>query len=79
MPLQKEQLWLKFIEKNPHWLTDGVKLTPAGLKKLFETTFEKGHELDVANGKALVSKKDTKNNTRNRAESFVDSILGKRY
>ena len=79
MALQKEHLWLKFVEKNPHWLTEGAKLTPAGLKKLFETTFDKGHELGVANGKAIAnkgSKDDTKNN---RTESFIDSILGRRY
>lgn len=75
MALQKEHLWQKFTDKNPHWLTEGAKLTPAGLKKLFETTFDKGHELGVANGKAIASRDSPKNTKEDRVKSFMDSIL----
>ena len=76
MALQKEDLWKKFTDKNPHWLTDGAKLTPSGLKKLFETTFDKGHELGFANGKAI---EDRKNNNKSTVESVLGDIFGKRY
>ncbi len=77
MALKKEQLWGKFIKNNPHWLTDGANLTPDGLRKLFETTFDKGHELGLANGKAISNKETTKNHDKqDRAYDFIDKIFG---
>jgi hypothetical protein len=55
VPLSKDTLWSRYVEKNPHWLTEGVTLTPAGLRKLFEQTYEMGHAQGLENGKALAS------------------------
>ena len=73
MQLRKEQLWQKYIDKNPHWLTDGVKLTPAGLKKLFDQTFDRGHALGFANGKAIAAR--PKKN-KNGVEDMIDNMFG---
>lgn len=43
---------MKIVEKNPAWLIDGACLTPAGVKKLFETAFDAGHQQGFRNGKA---------------------------
>lgn len=58
-PMTREQLWSLYTAKNPHWLTEGATLTPAGLKKLFDQTFECGHRLGVENGKVLAETKET--------------------
>ena len=40
--MTQTELWIHYIQKNPHWLKDGAKLTPTGLKKLVEQTWEVG-------------------------------------
>ena len=70
MTIQKDKLWAIYINNNPNWATEGANLTPAGLKKLFETTFDKGHELGLANGKAIANR-DNKQN-----KSPVSDIIG---
>lgn len=43
--MDKQQLWKIYTEKNPSFAGDGeVTLTAAGLRKLFDTTFEQGVE-----------------------------------
>ena len=39
-----EELWNAYVKKNPHWTDDGAKLTPVGLRKLFETTWDAGYK-----------------------------------
>lgn len=73
MAMHKEELWKIFTNKNPHWETEGVKFTPSGLKKFFETTFDKGHKLGVANGKAIESKKS--NGSKTNTNKFVDDLI----
>jgi len=31
MVLQRGALWAEFVKKNPHWLTENVTFTPAGI------------------------------------------------
>jgi len=43
--MDKQQLWKIYTDKNPSFAGDGeVTLTAAGLRKLFDTTFEQGVE-----------------------------------
>jgi len=78
MAVQKEKLWQMIIEKKPHWLTDNVTLTPKGLKKLFETTFEHGHSLGLKNGKLLATSKDKKKYSNdNFGSDFLDKIMNR--
>ena len=43
--MTKESLWKLYVERNPSFAGDGqVTLSAAGLRKLFETTFDKGVE-----------------------------------
>lgn len=53
MSHSKTALWDIYIRKNPHWETENITLTPAGLKKLVEQT----HDHGVAHGKAISSVK----------------------
>lgn len=53
MSLSRDELWDLYTRKNPHWLTEGATFTPAGVRKLFEQTFDLGHRLGMENGKAL--------------------------
>lgn len=72
--MQKQELWEIFVKKNPHWLTDGANLSPAGLKKLFETTFDKGHEQGLANGRVLGEKEAV----HGKVGKFMDGLFGGR-
>ena len=74
--LKKERLWERYTQKNPHWLTEGVQLTPAGLKKLFEQTFDKGHELGLANGKVLGAKQTESGRD---TSDFMKKVLGESF
>ena len=66
--MNKDRLWAIFVDKNPKWETEGANLTPGGLKKLFDTTFDQGHNLGVLNGKALASR-----NTDNHSNKYGNS------
>jgi len=57
------QLWKVYISKNPHWENANITLTPAGLKKLFEQTYDLGHKNGVE--------------TANRAAKIADAVKGK--
>lgn len=54
--MNKEALWKIYITKNPHWVTGNVTLTPDGLRKLFEQTFDTAHKQGVENGKAIANR-----------------------
>ena len=76
--MNKDELWKIFTKKNPNWLTNGANLTPAGLKKLFDTTFDQGHELGVKNGKALQQRYAWKDNAKSNPFSDLFDGLGKK-
>ena len=42
--MTQQELWEFYTSKNPLWLEDGAKLTPQGLRKLFEQTWEVGYK-----------------------------------
>ena len=43
--LNRDALWQHYLTKNPHWQEEGARLTAAGLKKLFDQTWEQGHRV----------------------------------
>lgn len=51
--MKKEELWDAFVRKNPSFNGDGnITLSAAGLRKLFNQTYDHGHEQGFENGKA---------------------------
>jgi hypothetical protein len=51
--MTRDQLWAAYVAKNPQFAGDGnVTLSAAGLRKIFEQTWEKGREAGFENGKA---------------------------
>ena len=43
--MTQEALWQHYLSKNPHWQENGVRLTAAGLKKLFDQTWAEGSKV----------------------------------
>ena len=43
--MTQEALWKHYLSKNPHWQENGVRLTAAGLKKLFDQTWAQGSKV----------------------------------
>ena len=43
--MTQDALWEHYLSKNPHWREDGVRLTAAGLKKLFDQTWNQGSKV----------------------------------
>lgn len=76
--MQKDVLWNILIKKNPHWLTDGANLTPAGLKKMFDTTFDKGHELGLLNGKVIGHKEAKDIQSKKPVSELFGGLFGDR-
>lgn len=52
MKITKATLWKLYTDKNPHWLTDGVELTPDGIRRLFDQTFDLAHKAGLESGKS---------------------------
>lgn len=50
--MTRDQLWAMYTAKNPHWLTEGATLTAAGVRKLFDTTFDVAERHGFHNGRA---------------------------
>lgn len=44
----KVQLWEIYISKNPHWEDGNITLTPAGLQKLVEQSYQHGYNHGTA-------------------------------
>jgi len=75
--MKKEELWRHFIAKNPHWKSENVTLTPAGLKKLFETTYDQAHRQGVENGAAIADRLNRESGGRKKNnKSKVGDIFG---
>ena len=43
--MTQDALWEHYLSKNPHWQENGVRLTAAGLKKLFDQTWDQGSKV----------------------------------
>jgi hypothetical protein len=74
--MKKDELWLIFVRKNPRF-GDGddttVTLTVRGLKKMFDTAFERGHDHGFENGKAWES---ATAKTRRGANDLFSQMFG---
>jgi len=64
--MTKEQLWKIYTDKNPSFLGDKpVTMSPQGLKKMFDQTFDLGEE----HGKNLASKRD----------DLIEKVFGRKF
>lgn len=70
-PMSKDELWRIYVEKNPHWLTSGAVMTPDGIRKFFDQTFDLGHKLGLANGKAMAQQEG--------GDSLYERIFGRKF
>lgn len=43
--MTQDALLEHYLSKNPHWQENGVRLTAAGLKKLFDQTWDQGFKV----------------------------------
>lgn len=51
--MKQEVLWAAYVAKNPSFAGDGaVTMSAVGLRKLFEQTYQHGHDHGFTNGKA---------------------------
>jgi hypothetical protein len=46
-PMTFLAMWTAYTTKNPHWLNEGVTLTPAGIRKLVEQSYELGRRKGI--------------------------------
>lgn len=67
--MQSTELWAIFVKKNPQFENKStVTMTCSGLRKMFDTTWERGHEQGFKNGKAHAE--------MNQPPSLFGSIFG---
>lgn len=79
--MTKAQLWKTYCDKNPSFLgVDSVCMSPKGLKKLFDQTYDNAHA--QAYGEAMVEvargMKNTKSNLPTGFEELFGGIFGKK-
>ena len=53
-PPDKDQLWAIYLEKNPHWASDGVHLTSEGLRKFVEQVWQHGYKHAAATTRVTI-------------------------
>lgn len=53
-PPDKDQLWAIYLEKNPHWASDGVHLTSEGLRKFVEQVWQHGYNHAAATTRVTI-------------------------
>jgi hypothetical protein len=62
--MQKDKLWGILLSRNPQFTTGPVTFTAKGLKKFFNTVWDKGHAQGVLNGKAISEEQDAKHSSK---------------
>ena len=53
-PPDRDQLWAIYLKKNPHWVNDGVHLTPEGLRKFVEQVWRHGYNHATSTTKVTI-------------------------
>lgn len=72
--MKKSDLWKIFSDKNPSFNGDGnVTMSAAGLRKLFDQTYEQGYEQGKAN---VIAMQKLAQGTQ-PTESIFDKLFGK--
>lgn len=75
--MKKEELWAKYVAKNPQFEGDGnVTLSARGLRKFFEQAYDQGHAQGIGNGRALERRHSTPKSNTDPMDLF-DSVFGK--
>lgn len=49
MSYTEQRLWEIYTEKNPHWKTKNITLTPDGLQKLVKHSYNHGYNHAISN------------------------------
>lgn len=81
--MTKIDLWITFVKRNPSFEGDGnITLSKAGLRKLFETTWEVAEERGIENGKAAEKlnfgkKMDAAYKPKDASDAFNEMFGGK--
>lgn len=79
--MTQSDLWLIYTTKNPTMGTNDdtqITLTSRGLKKLFDTTWERAHEAGFENGKAWEKSQTHKKNEAAAGLDVFNEIFGKK-
>ena len=53
-PPDKNRLWGIYLQKNAHWASEGVHLTPEGLQKFVEQVWRHGYNHAIATTRVTV-------------------------
>jgi len=73
--MTKDQLWAAYVAKNPQFAGGGnVTLSAAGLRKMFEQTWEMGRKDGFENGKSWAEMRAK--TARGKADSISDMMRG---
>lgn len=71
--MKKEELWAAYVAKNPSFEGGGnVTMSAAGLKKMFDQTYERAHQQGVKNGKTLA---DMMHGSASKSKSKYDNFF----
>lgn len=74
--MTKEKLWAIYVAKNPQFDGDGnITLSAAGLRKMFEQTWECGRQNGFINGKAFME--NQKEPQKNNMADLFKGMFGK--
>jgi hypothetical protein len=41
--MRKEEVWAAFVKGNPGWVSEGARLSPKGIRKVFDETWRLAH------------------------------------
>lgn len=74
--MKAEELWAAYVAKNPSFADPdaNITMTARGLKRLFDQTYERGHEQGVRNGRAMAEMEAAK---KPSGDSFYERMFGK--
>ena len=53
-PPDRDQLWAIYLKKNPNWESEGVHLSPDGLKKFVEQVWQHGYNHAASTTKVTI-------------------------
>jgi hypothetical protein len=74
--MTQEELWNRFLKKNPSLEADNPTFTKEGLKKFFHSTFQAGYDHGYAKGMDLRDMKEAAKPYHDPLEIFR-SVFGK--